>query len=185
MDGLLKFVAAGGFVTVALVVPNALQIFDKPIGKLFHGLDRRAQEREVRRVIHYMKRRGLVKYGTKDYQHGMSVTKTGQQWLKKHELDTMNVPRPPRWDKKWRLVFFDIPENEKSKRDAFTQRLRLLRFQQLQRSVWIHPFPARPQVEVLTDLTRIRKYVTYVEISAIDNEADLRERFHATLKQQR
>src|SRR3989338_11657709 len=35
---------------------------------------------------------------------------------------------PARWDRKWRLVFFDIPENKKNAREAFRDHLKKLCF---------------------------------------------------------
>ncbi len=177
MEGVLKFIAAGGFVTTALVVPNALQIFEKPMNEMLKSLDRRAQEREVRRVLHYMKQRGLIRYQTKDYENGIKLTKEGKKRLKRHSFESMVIASPSDWDKKWRLVFFDIPEDLHTKRAALTHKLRILGFQQLQQSIWIHPFPSRPEIEAITEVFDVRRFVTYIEISHIDGDKQLRNRF--------
>lgn len=46
-----------------------------------------------------------------------------------------------KWDKKWRLVVFDIEEKHKSQRDKIRSKLKSLGFGMLQESVWISPFP--------------------------------------------
>lgn len=180
MDGLLKFLVAGGVVTTALAAPNAIQIFDRPLNKLFKNLDKRSQERELRRVIHYMKQRGLINYNPHDYEHGITLTKAGKDYLKR-KGDEITIKKPVSWDKKWRLVFFDIPEEKKTKRQAFTNKLRQLDFQTLQYSIWIHPFPCKQIVEVIAETAEVRQFVTYVEVEHIDNDKVLRERFNNLL----
>ncbi len=182
MDGILRFIAGGGFLTTALVIPNAVQLFDKPLDKLLKSLDKRSQEREIRRVIHYMKQRGLITYKPSDYENGIQLTAGGKKRLRQRSLETLAIPKPATWDKKWRLVFFDIPEELRTKRDALNRKLRLLSYQQLQKSIWIHPHPSRTEIEVVTEAIGIRHYVTYIEISEIDNEQALRRRFKNLLK---
>ena len=177
MDGILRFVAAGGFITTALVAPNAVQVFDKPLMKMLNTLDKRQQQRELRRVMHYMKLKGLIKYEPRDYEHGISLTRAGKQKLKKRDFDMMTIPAPEHWDGMWRLVFFDIPENERTKRNSLNLKLKQLGFKQLQISIWIYPFACRAEIEATCEVLDIRKYVTYVEIANIDNEKSLRQRF--------
>ena len=181
VDGIINFVAAGGFLTTALVAPNALQIFDKPLGKLIGQLDERQRRRELRRILHYMKTRGLIRYDRKDYEHGIVLTKSGKQRLKRVKLHELAIPRPKNWDKKWRLIFFDIPEAEKSKRNALNFKLKQLGFRQLQISIWVHPFSCRGEIEATCELLGIRKYVTYVEVDQIDGHKLLQKRFKHTL----
>lgn len=176
-DGILRFIAGGGFLTTVLLAPNAAKVFDKQLMKLLDRLDERTRERALRQTVHYMKQRGLIAYETRDYQNGIRLTPKGKEKLAKTSLDDLAIPRPDTWDEKWRLVFFDIPEDLKHRRNLLSRRLRWLGFQQLQKSIWIHPFPCRTELEALTEHIGVRKFVTYVEISQIDGDAQLRRRF--------
>lgn len=167
--------------TTALLLPNSAKLFDKPLAKLLGRLDERARDRELRRTIHYMKQRGLISYDTHDYQNGIRLTPKGMKKLKERGIDQLAVPKPEAWDEKWRLVFFDIPEDMKTRRNTLSRRLRWLGFQQLQKSIWVHPFPCRAELEALTEFVGVRKFVTYVEISQIDGDPQLRRRFHHLL----
>lgn len=53
------------------------------------------------------------------------------------------------WDGKWRLVLFDIPEDERSRRLHLRRYLRSRAFGCLQNSVWITPDPLEPESDVL------------------------------------
>jgi DNA-binding transcriptional regulator PaaX len=181
IDGVLRFIATGGFITSALVAPNSAQLFDKPLQKLLQDLDDRSRERELRRITYYMKQRGLISYGTKDYEHGLVLTSKGKDRLKKKSYTNLEIPAPEKWDDKWRLVFFDIPMELNQGRLSFIYKLKMMGFQNLQKSIWIHPFPSRPEIEAIAEHLGIRKFVTYVEISEIDAEKALRKRFSKLL----
>ncbi len=182
IDGILKFLATGGFLTAGLAAPNSIQVFGKPLLKMFNKMDARAADRELRRIIYYMKQQGLIRYTAWDYQHGISLTKTGRQHLKKREYRALSIKSPAVWDQRWRLVFFDIPQAMKSRRTALTQKLKVLGFQQLQQSIWIHPFPARAELEMTCEILGVRSFVSYVEISEIDNDKQLQLRFKTVLQ---
>lgn len=182
IDNILKLIAVGAVVGTVLAAPNAVQLFDKPLELMFRKMDKRERERELRRIERYMRRQGLISLEPDNYQHGLSLTKKGQKRLKKVMYKDLAIPIQTKWDNRWRLVFFDIPQKRKTSRDALTQKLRLLKFQPLQKSAWIHPFPCRDIVAKVTETLEISKYITYTEIIHIDNEADLKDRFKNVFK---
>lgn len=167
MDAILRELIIIGSLGAGVALPNLLVALDKPINKFLSRLDERTRKREARRIVYYMKSRGLV---AGEYEFGLSITKKGLRALAKLDVLHLNVAAPVRWDKNWRIVFYDVPEKHKSGRNALTARLRGLGFYQLQRSVWIHPFPCRQTVEKLTSNYRIEKYVSYIETLKLDNQ---------------
>ena len=181
VDGIVKLLAGGGLLATTLVLPNAAQALDKPFGKLLKGFDQRQKERELRRILYYMKSRGLIKYDPKDYEHGIKLTQKGAKRLKKINFDQITIPSQKPWDSKWRLVFFDIPEIERTKRNALNQKLKVLGFKQLQFSIWVHPFPCRQEIEAVCEILTVRPYVSYVEITDIDSKKQLQKRFKSML----
>lgn len=181
IDNLLRFLAAGGMLTTLLLAPNALQVFDKPLQRYLNKLDKRARQREYRRIIYNMKKNGLIKYETRDYEHGIQLTKSGRKRAETADFVRLAIPRPSKWDKHWRMVFFDIPEAQKSSRDRLSHKLRALGFVQLQRSVWVHPFPCRPEIESVATQLNVERYITYIETSYIDASNELKKRFSTIL----
>ena len=173
VDGLLDFLVQGGVLATALIAPNAIQALDKPLQKHFQRMDERAQKREWQRITRYMQQQNLVA----KYEHGLQLTKQGKERAAKYDLNNLSVPGPKSWDKKWRIVFFDIPEQYKGGRDQLTRKLRQLGFYQLQRSVWIHPFPCRKEIEIIATHYDISDYITYIETSFIDKQSVLKQKF--------
>lgn len=181
VDTLLKHAAFGGVLATSALAPNALQIFDKPLQRYFNALDARAREREYQRILSNMRRQGLLTYRTEDYEHGLVITSAGRKRATTLNLETLAIPQPDKWDHTWRIVFFDIPEVRKSARDALSHKLKQLGFLQLQRSVWVHPFPCRSQLETIALAYQVQRYITYIETSYIDANDKLTERFHRLL----
>ena len=178
IDGLLRFTVTGGAIATTLVIPNAIQALDKPLNLYLNRLDKRAREREMRRIAAYMKKRGLVRG---DYEHGLIITKTGRKRAAKADFERLSIKQPKQWDKKWRLVLFDIPEQHKKGRDYLTHKLKTLGFKQLQQSVWIYPFACRPEVETVSLAFRVSQYITYIETAHIDHQEKLVTRFSSVL----
>ena len=174
VDGVLKLILTASTVGSVLVAPNALIAFDKPLRRIFDKLDSREREREMRRVIKYMKWQGLI---NGDYDHGLQITKRGRKRLDRVNIETITIDRSVRWDKKWRLVLYDLPKRYKVARTSVPKKLRELGFYQLQRSVWIFPHECRKEIEAISSHYKVYKYVSYIETGNIDNESLLKKKF--------
>ncbi|MDO8728964.1 MAG: CRISPR-associated endonuclease Cas2 [bacterium] len=93
-----------------------------------------------------------------------------------YDLDNLVIPRHP-WDKKWRIVIFDIPEKKKGVREVLRYNLKRLGFKELQHSVFILPFECRKEIEYLIEFHNLRRFIRYIEAQHIDNELDLKHKF--------
>lgn len=82
-----------------------------------------------------------------------------------------------KWDKKWRIVVFDIPEKKKKMREFFRGKLVELGFRKMQDSVWISPDNVAAQVEELIDFCQGKKYVHYLLVEELDNNDVLMKLF--------
>ena len=183
IDGVLRFVAIGGTVTASLALPGLAIGLGKPLNKFLDSLDARERQRELKRLLYYMKERRLINYSSAErFRHGIVITKKGRQRLERSDFENLRIKKPEKWDGKWRLVIFDIPEKHKLGRDALTARLHRLEFKPLQRSVWIHPFPCHQEIEAVTLYYKLTNYVTYIETNYIDNPEKLRLSFSSLLK---
>ncbi|TSC57815.1 MAG: phenylacetic acid degradation operon negative regulatory protein [Parcubacteria group bacterium Greene0416_79] len=94
-----------------------------------------------------------------------------------YKADRIKIMRPSAWDRKWRVVIFDIPEDEREARDALRAHLEYMGFYILQRSVFVCPFECRDQIEFLIELYAIRRYVRFMVVEYIDNEDHLKKNF--------
>lgn len=178
IDGTLRIAAGSSFITLGLLMPGLLIGLDKPFQAVMKKLDGRARERELKRTLYYMKANKLL---AGDYEHGLSITDKGKRRLAKAEIASLRIEKPKSWDKNWRIVFYDIPEDCKLGRNAISAKLRSIGFHQLQKSVWVHPFPCREIIERICLHYDIAHYVTYIETGYIDNQQKLAKHFENIL----
>lgn len=74
------------------------------------------------------------------------------------------------WDKKWRLVMFDIPENQRAVRDRLRRSLNNLSLGILQASVWISPVDVSEKIEKIKDRLKLTtQQLKYFEVSSLPN----------------
>ncbi|HEY4523473.1 MAG TPA: hypothetical protein VJK04_01195 [Candidatus Paceibacterota bacterium] len=94
-----------------------------------------------------------------------------------YKLDEIQIAMPTRWDHKWRMVLFDVPESRKDLRDTFRQHLKRLHFYEFQKSVFIYPFRCSDEINFIIEFYHARKYVRFAVIDSIDNTLDLQRHF--------
>ncbi len=119
---------------------------------------------------------------TKQLKNGsykLVLTPQGRIQAKKLSLlgSSIKFKKPKRWNKKWLLVIFDIPEKDRAFRDILRQQLRELEFKKLQNSVFVSPYPFEKSILELVYLYRAEKYVRTIIATSIDNEKSLKKYF--------
>jgi len=85
--------------------------------------------------------------------------------------------RREKWDGKWRIFAFDIPEECRKGRNALRYRFRSAGFYELQKSIFVYPYDCKKEVMELVSLFKLEKYVRFVLADFIDNEERLKARF--------
>jgi len=82
-----------------------------------------------------------------------------------------------KWDGKWRIVIFDIPERKKKMRDFFREKLEELGYRKLQESVWICPYNIADKTEEVIELCAAQPYIHYLLVEELDNKEILKKLF--------
>jgi DNA-binding transcriptional regulator PaaX len=104
------------------------------------------------------------------------LTKKGKREAAKYALHETPTLRKEKWDGKWRLVVFDVPERERWKRDAIRYHLQEIGFYEVQRSTFVFPYECRDTIDKIVRLVECEDYVRYGELSRFDDK-DLRKVF--------
>ncbi|MFZ5366317.1 MAG: hypothetical protein ACOZBZ_03395 [Patescibacteria group bacterium] len=170
---ILYLLAAGSFLTLAVVMPN-LPMALAPLLKSWQGYQRKRLKENFDRL----RKQKLVEIVEENGQQVVKITEKGRVKALRYKLEEMAIKKPKRWDRKWRIVIFDIPEKNKRFRDSFREKIKNLEFYQLQESVFVHPFPCFDQVEFLRQVYNVRVEVTYIVAEKIENQENLRSHFN-------
>lgn len=83
-----------------------------------------------------------------------------------------------KWDGGWRIVFFDIPEKNRTYRDYLRKILKLIGFHELQKSIWVYPHPVPSFLKNLILHKDIKECVRFITTDRIDNDHALRHFFN-------
>lgn len=106
------------------------------------------------------------------------LTGEGQQRVLEFNFHSLCLRSAPVWDKKWRIVFFDIPEKFRGKRDVFRAKLNELGFREYQKSLFTYPYECRDEIDFVIEYLDLRRFVRYAEMISPTNEAELKILFH-------
>jgi len=106
------------------------------------------------------------------------LTDKGKQKALTYDLDKMEIKKSKQWDGKWRVVLLDIPEKIKKIREAIRFHLKNLEFYEFQKSVFVHPYDCKNEIDYLIEFYDIRKFVRFIIADSIDNELHLKKHFY-------
>lgn len=117
-----------------------------------------------------------------DVQHNKEITsltlsKGGKLEALKYNLEDMQIHPQPKWDEKWRIVMFDIPEKSRKLRNALRFHFSKIGMIELQKSVLVHPYPCEKEIEFILEYYNAKKYVRFITAEKIDNELHLLKKF--------
>ena len=75
------------------------------------------------------------------------------------------------------MIFFDIEELQRRKRDELRKYLKQLGLMQMQESVWISPWEVRDEIKYLREILDVADGVKWGLLSEIENSEELKEWF--------
>ena len=143
----------------------------------YHQL--RAQDKEdFYTQMHGLKKRGMIEIYNKDKKREVRLTKKGREKSMKYWFEELKAIKSPKvWDKRWRVIIFDIPNKKKTARDVLRQKFNELGFLKIQKSVYIFPFECRAEIHFLVDCYEIRAYIQYLVVDEIDSDLKILDHF--------
>jgi len=174
---LKRLAIGGGFIVLSTIAPQSGTLI---VRSLLRDYFRRKRFERYRWLndLKNLQKRELVDYRELgDGRIKITITRRGKMEVLTYRFDHLKLQRPARWDRRWRLVMFDIPSGCKKARDAFRQKLRSLEFYPLQKSVFITPFPCEKEIDFLASIFDVQKYTLLLYVSGFEGEEKLRHHF--------
>lgn len=157
--------------------PNPL--IDRDLGIVFStkkGFDKT----KFVRVARSLAEAGKIVLKEKKKQLKLQITELGELEAVKDHIDELKLTKPEWWDRKWRVVLFDIPEEKRAARIYFQEKLLDFGFVRVQNSIYAHAYPCHNEIELIRTVYDIKPYVRMMIAERIEAEANLRTHFDLT-----
>ena len=150
----------------------------KYIFKTIHNDLKKVNRRYLVEIVREFKEEKLVDYIEK--KNGMTeivISEKGKRKVLEFDIDNIKLKKPIHWDKRWRMVMFDIPEKKRAARNVLREKLKNLGFKEIQKSVFVCPYSCLEEINFIVEYFKLRRYVRYGEVSSLTNEEELKLKF--------
>ena len=153
--------------TFDIFAPRTMTEAFNPLLYEFKNQYRRKQSRrQFNQLIYRLKKNGYIKIKNLEQNKGIIITKKGAEKALKARLKIKGDKK--RSDGKWQMIIFDIPEEKKYLRNLLREKLILLKYKMLQRSVWVCPYDVSGETEFILRKYSIDPYVKLFLIEEIE-----------------
>lgn len=177
---ILTMLGVGTVLGLSLISPTALML-----AKPFLDAKREKERQEwkrfnpyfLKRTIARLKKQKMITIINQNGEQVVTLTKHGKRRILRYGLDELNIEKPKSWDRKWRLVIYDVSEQKRGLRDVFRRALQSLGFYKLQDSVWIYPYPCEDQIAFLREYFGVGNDVLYVVAIQLEDDTPYRTYF--------
>lgn len=174
LNATLAIMATGGIITLGVMAPGLLTEINKISRR--KRKEKTEKYREIWRNFNSLKKKGNLEFvKEEDGYLFYRFSEKGKNKVRKFIIDELQINAPKEWDKKWRLIIFDIPEKKRNARVALRKKLNDMGFYQCQKSAWIHPFPCLEEIEFVKDVFNIKPFV---KIFLVDEMTDGKTLYH-------
>jgi len=171
-NAVLTTIGVVGILAVAMVAPNTLQLLGALKGKRFGEQANSAASR--------LARKGHIRFIEMNGKKFLRITPAGKRALEKMQYEASLrevLKRSHKWDKRWRMIVFDIPERHRTARKRLRDAVRSLGFLRVQDSVWLYPYDCEDLIVLLKSDMRLGKEVLYAIVEKIENDKWIKAHF--------
>ena len=106
----------------------------------------------------------------------VSLTEKGIMRAINFRFRNLNI-KQEKWDGKWRMVAFDIPNECRKGRNALNYRLKMGGFYELQESIFLYPYDCKKEIDAFVKLFKLEKFVRFGLLDFIDNQDGIKLKF--------
>ncbi len=127
----------------------------------------------ISKKICYLKKNGLVESFVEKKETFFKISEKGLDKIQMINFDEIRVLKPVKWDGKWRVVIFDIPEEHKKSRELLRNKLKEMGFEKLQNSVYVHPFECTKEISQISKIISEENNVLIMLADIIQGEENI------------
>ena len=105
----------------------------------------------LKRSLFGLQKNGLITLTGQGENKKITLTEKGKQKVVEYDFYDLEINQPKKWDGKWRIVMFDVPEEKKRMRKNLWWKFKDIGFYLLQKSTYVFPYDCRAEIEMIKD----------------------------------
>lgn len=168
----MLYAALGGVMIAIGAVPD----FSKIIKHYVRAKKGARFNYQAKTVLGQLARRGFITFEERGNLRYARITEKGKRVLQL-EMQKVAHAEKRKWDHRWRVVTFDIPEKRRGVRGRLRRFMDEYGFVRLQDSVWIYPYDCEDLIALVKADLRVGVSVLYMIVEKLENDKHLREHF--------
>ncbi|OGG57877.1 CRISPR-associated endonuclease Cas2 [Candidatus Kaiserbacteria bacterium RIFCSPHIGHO2_01_FULL_55_17] len=170
-NAVLTAVGVAGVLAVAMIAPNIFKALPRVAG------DKYRMGYRAKTTVGRLAQKGLVRFVQRSGIRYVEITDKGRRVLFLTEAKNIHQQKWRRWDKRFRLVMFDVPQYRRDTRDKLRAYMREYGFLRVQDSVWVYPYDCEELIALLKAELRVGKDVLYAIVESMENDGWIKRHF--------
>jgi CRISPR-associated endonuclease Cas2 len=171
-DAVLATLMVTGICAWIMIAPNTMRLL-----RYVNNVPR--FNYRTKSAVNRLIQKGMIRFVVKGDSKYLEITQRGRQrFALEMEKEALRERSKGRWDKRYRMVIFDIPERRRLVRDRLRRTMIDSGFLRIQDSVWVSPYDCEELIILIKAQLRIGKDVLYTIVEKIENDRWIRKHFN-------
>lgn len=174
----LALLGKGAVLTAAILAPKSAKAL---LPLVQESPDYQAWKRYnlsyLARTLRRLEKDKQVEIVDENGQEVIRLSENGNRRVIKYSLDMLQIEKPKKWDRRWRVVIYDIPTENKSFSEIIREILRTLGFVKIQESVYLCPYPCFKQIEFIRGYYFQSGNILYMTVERIEHDQIYKDYF--------
>ena len=171
----LSLVAGGGH-----PLRPTLPIMINSIAKILKEIKKiNVEEEKLKKSLEKLEKREIIDLVEENDKVYVYLKDNDNKYILKYSIKALLEfkRKKKKWDGRWFLVFFDVPEIQRNKRNYLRRFLKQLGFYPYQKSVYLFPYECEEEVKLIKKIVEGGKYMKYVVAEKIEDEEEAKRFF--------
>ncbi len=171
---------------ISLVVGSSVVLtpnFPIVVGMIYKIIEevknRKVSKTKIKQSLKRLAKRQLLSIETHGGDAMVKILEKGKTEVFRYSLRELldHKKKNKKWNGKWFLVIFDVPEKERKKRDYLRRFLSTIGFFQYQKSVYVYPYECQKEIALVKRIVEGGKYMQYIVAEEIEDEEKIKRAF--------
>ena len=160
------------------LVQETKLLSDPGLNELFSWHTKRSARARLKDTLAVLVKQADLTIGQLGNNKIYQITDKGRQKIARLSMLRVNpVSRPSVWNRRWYLVAYHIPDQNKSSRNQFIAGLKILGFKRYAPALWINPYDLVTDVNKIAKHYQVAQYISHVRADTISHASQWQKTF--------